>query len=191
MNRLARALRRAGVGVGDAVGAALHNGFEWYELLNAVGKLGAQLVPIGYRLKGPEIAYMLADSGAKVLIAAPDLADEIDRALAEHRLARRRAVGGRRRRRRGAAAPYEEVLAGEPADEPAGAFAGGGFNTMIYTSGTTGRPKGIERDHRSGHARICRCSASPRCGGSRPTTCTWSPARSITPVRRATGRCTC
>ena len=67
MNRLAHALRRAGVGVGDAVGAALHNGFEWYELLNAVGKLGAQLVPIGYRLKGPEIAYMLADSGAKVL----------------------------------------------------------------------------------------------------------------------------
>src|SRR5262245_52895223 len=83
VNRLAHALRRAGVGVGDTVGAALHNGFEWYELLNAVGKLGAQLVPIGYRLKGPEIAYMMADSGAKVLIAAPDLSDEIDRAAAE------------------------------------------------------------------------------------------------------------
>ena len=59
VNRLAHALRRAGVGAGDTVGAALHNGFEWYELLNAAGKLGAQLVPIGYRLKGPEIAYML------------------------------------------------------------------------------------------------------------------------------------
>src|SRR5215470_14329042 len=78
VNRLARALRRAGVGT---VGAALHNGFEWYELLNAVGKLGAQLVPIGYRLKGPEIAYMLADSGASVLLAAADLAEEVDRAL--------------------------------------------------------------------------------------------------------------
>src|SRR4029453_11794937 len=42
VNRLAHALRRAGVGIGDTVGAALHNGFEWYELLNAVGKLGAQ-----------------------------------------------------------------------------------------------------------------------------------------------------
>src|SRR5262245_37736667 len=83
VNQLARALRRAGVGAGDTVGAVLHNGFEWYELLNAVGKLGAQLVPIGYRLKGPEIAYMLADSRAKVLIAAADLGDEIDRAAAE------------------------------------------------------------------------------------------------------------
>jgi len=58
VHRLARALRAVGVGVGDTVGAALHNGCEWFELLNAVGVLGAQLVPIGYRLKGPEIAYM-------------------------------------------------------------------------------------------------------------------------------------
>ena len=33
VNRLVHALRRAGVGAGDAVGAALPNGFEWYELL--------------------------------------------------------------------------------------------------------------------------------------------------------------
>src|SRR5262250_3172588 len=83
VNQLARALRRAGVGAGDTVGAVLHNGFEWYELLNAVGKLGAQLVPIGYRLKGPEIAYMLADSRAKVALAAPELAGEVDRAVTE------------------------------------------------------------------------------------------------------------
>ncbi|MDX2166234.1 MAG: AMP-binding protein, partial [Deltaproteobacteria bacterium] len=75
VNRLARALRRAGVGVGDAVGAALPNGCTWFELLNAVGKLGAQLVPIGYRLKGPEIAYMLADSAATVLLADAALQD--------------------------------------------------------------------------------------------------------------------
>jgi long-chain acyl-CoA synthetase len=144
VNQLARALRRAGVGPGDAVGAALHNGCEWYELLNAVGKLGAQLVPIGYRLKGPEIAYMLGDSRAKVLLAGADLADEVDRAVAErawpdHALW----VVGASRPWRGRA--YEEVLAAEATDEPDGAFVGGGFNTMIYTSGTTGRPKGIER----------------------------------------------
>jgi fatty-acyl-CoA synthase len=69
VNRLARALAARRRRQGDAVGAALHNGFEWYELLNAVGKLGAQLVPIGYRARGPEIAYLLADSGARVLIS--------------------------------------------------------------------------------------------------------------------------
>src|SRR5215470_7252178 len=144
VNRLARALRRAGVGVGGTVGAALHNGFEWYELLNAVGKLGAQLVPIGYRLKGPEIAYMLADSGASVLLAAPDLAPEVDRALGELGWSAEALwVVGPRSPWRGRA--YEDVLDGESADQPDGAFVGGGFNTMIYTSGTTGRPKGIER----------------------------------------------
>src|SRR5205085_7386999 len=122
--------------------AALHNGCEWFELLNAVGLLGAQLVPIGYRLKGPEIAYMVSDSGATVLLVAADLAAEVERAAAEIDLpeTRRWVVGGDAPGRR-----YEEVLA-EQSDAPlADAFPGGGFNTMIYTSGTTGRPKGIER----------------------------------------------
>lgn len=144
VNRLARALRRAGVGVGDAVGAALHNGFEWYELLNAAGKLGAQLVPIGYRLKGPEIAYLVADSGARVVVAAPDLAAEVDRAMAELSWPDDRLwVIGAEAPWRGRS--YERALEAESANEPDGAFAGGGFNTLIYTSGTTGRPKGIER----------------------------------------------
>jgi len=144
VNRLVHALRRAGVGPGDAVGAALHNGFEWFELLNAAGKLGAQLVPIGYRLKGPEIAYLLADSGATVLVAAADLAPEVDRAAEELPWNDDTLwVVGAERPWRGR--PYEAVLAAESPDEPAGAFVGGGFNTMIYTSGTTGRPKGLER----------------------------------------------
>jgi long-chain acyl-CoA synthetase len=143
VNRLAQALRDADVGVGDTVGAALHNGVEWFELLNAVGLLGAQLVPIGYRQKGPEIAYMLADSGAKVLLAAADLAEEVDRAAAEIDWpdARRWVVGEGAARGR----PYEQVLAAQAPAPLAAVFAGGGFNTMIYTSGTTGRPKGIER----------------------------------------------
>src|SRR5262249_52372111 len=81
VNRLARALRRTGIGVGDAVAAVLPNGYEWLELLNAAGKLGAQLVPVGYRLKAPEIAYMVADSHAKVIVGTPQLRDEIDRAM--------------------------------------------------------------------------------------------------------------
>lgn len=142
VNRLARALRRAGVGVGDGVGAALHNGAEWFELLNAVGLLGAQLVPLGYRLKGPEIAYLLADSGAKVLLAAGDLAAEVDRAAAELGWPdERRWVVGEGARGRA----YEAVLAAESEGSLTDVYPGGGFNTLVYTSGTTGRPKGIDR----------------------------------------------
>jgi long-chain acyl-CoA synthetase len=144
VNRLARALRRAGVGTGDTVGAALENSFEWLELLNACGKIGAQLVPIGYRLKGPEIAYMLTDARAKLLVGTPRLHEEIDRALASIAWPPDALwVIGTEPPWRGRA--YEAVLVQESPDEPAGSFAGGGFNVLVYTSGTTGRPKGIER----------------------------------------------
>jgi long-chain acyl-CoA synthetase len=143
VNRLAHALRRAGVGVGDAVAAVLPNGFEWFELLNAAGKIGAQIVPIGYRLKGPEIAYMAADAHAKLIVGAPQPRDEIDRACAE--LAWPAAslwMTGRETPRPGRA--YEMLLTAESDREPEDSFVGG-FNVLIYTSGTTGRPKGIER----------------------------------------------
>lgn len=151
VNRLARALQRAGVGVGAAVAAVLHNDVEWLELLNAVGKIGATLVPVGYRLKGPEIAYMVADSGAALMIAAPDLLGEIGRAMRELSLTDDAVwvIGAAPADRRS----YEGLLAAESEDEPENGFVGGGFNVLIYTSGTTGRPKGIERafDPAAGH----------------------------------------
>jgi long-chain acyl-CoA synthetase len=144
VNRLSRALRRAGIGAGDAVGAALHNGCEWLELLNAVGTLGASIVPLGYRVKGPEIAYMLADSGAKLIVAGPDLRAEVDRALDELSWDNGRLwVVGAGVPWRGES--YEAKLAAESPEPRDDAFVGGGYNVLIYTSGTTGRPKGIER----------------------------------------------
>ena len=82
VNQLARALRRIGIGVGDSVAAVLHNDAPWLELLNALGKIGGLLVPIGYRLRAPEIAYMLEDSAGRAVVVDPSLAAELDRALA-------------------------------------------------------------------------------------------------------------
>jgi long-chain acyl-CoA synthetase len=144
VNRLAQALRRAGVGRGGSVAAVLENGFEWFELLNAVGKLGAMLVPVGYRLKGPEIAFMVRDSAARVIIGTQSLREEIERAAEELGWSDERLwVVGDRVPWQGRA--YEAVIADEVESEPTDALVGG-YNTLIYTSGTTGRPKGIERD---------------------------------------------
>jgi long-chain acyl-CoA synthetase len=144
VNRLAHALRRAGVAPGDALAAVLPNGFEWFELLNAAGKIGARIVPVGYRLKGPEIAYMVSDSRAKLIVGAPELRSEIERDLEELRSCDT-ALWVTGDGAPGSGRSYEAQLAAEPAVELEGGFIGSGFNVLIYTSGTTGRPKGIER----------------------------------------------
>ncbi|MBI3781923.1 MAG: AMP-binding protein, partial [Deltaproteobacteria bacterium] len=144
VNRLARALLQAEVGSGDTVAAVLDNCVEWFELLNACGKIGARLVPIGYRLKGPEIAYMLNDSRAKVMLAASHLSAEVERALRDIEWSDDNLWVVGDDRWRGVA--YEDRLAAESSDEPPGALLGGGFNALVYTSGTTGRPKGVDRD---------------------------------------------
>jgi fatty-acyl-CoA synthase len=68
--RLATVLEAAGVGPGDRVALLLHNGFEFVESLLAVHMLGAVAVPINFRLAADEVAFILRDSGAAVLIEA-------------------------------------------------------------------------------------------------------------------------
>ena len=143
VNQLARALRRAGVGGGDSVAAILHNGMEWLELLNALGKIGGVLVPIGYRLRAPEVRYMLDDSQAKVMVVDPVLMPEVERAIdggdwRDDSIWLTHGGGSR-------GMAYEDVLSAESGDEPDPAFVGGGFNVVIYTSGTTGRPRAVVR----------------------------------------------
>src|ERR1041385_9099937 len=69
--RLAHALRARGVRRGDRVAYLGPNHHSFLETLFAAGMLGAIFVPQNTRLAGPEIAYQLADSGAKVLVYGP------------------------------------------------------------------------------------------------------------------------
>ena len=54
-NRLANAMRGFGVGHGDRVAILALNEPEYYDMLFGLGKIGAILVPVNYRLAGPEI----------------------------------------------------------------------------------------------------------------------------------------
>ena len=54
-NRLANAMRGLGVGHGDRVALLALNEPEYYDLFFGLGKIGAILVPVNYRLAGPEI----------------------------------------------------------------------------------------------------------------------------------------
>src|SRR5437588_6484919 len=68
-SRLAQALRASGVGPGDRVAYLDRSAPEVVELLFAVSKLGAVIVPMNWRLAVPEPAAVLSDSRAPVLIA--------------------------------------------------------------------------------------------------------------------------
>lgn len=94
----------------------------------AAQRSGLTYLPASTRLAPPELAYLLADSGAKALIVADTAAALADAALARlpHPVVR---------------LDLDEALA--PTNAPdAPALEGG---DLLYTSGTTGRPKGVKR----------------------------------------------
>ncbi|MCQ4083585.1 acyl-CoA synthetase [Streptomyces sp. RB6PN25] len=138
-NRLVHGLRAAGLRTGDAFAVVLPNGVEFFTAYLAAFQAGFYLVPVNHHLVGPEIAWIVSDSGAKVLIAHERYADQARAAADEAGLPAdaRRAVGTI-----DGFAPYAGLSQGQPAAPPEGRTSGG---VMNYTSGTTGRPRGIRR----------------------------------------------
>ena len=151
--RLAAAFAGLGVGADDRVAIMLPNGFECFEAWGAATRLGAAVVLVNWHLKADELAYILADSGAKVLVAHATLAGFFEPALGLVPGCRVLVVGGSGGGRgsvdgaAGAdAADYEAALAAAPDASVAAARAvdiGGLTSPIFYTSGTTGRPKGV------------------------------------------------
>jgi long-chain acyl-CoA synthetase len=139
-DRLTHGLRRLGLRAGDAVAAILPNESAMLELQLAAFQAGLYLVPVNTRLTAPEIAYILADSGARAVIVGDRFAEVGASALAELDQPPPAFVTGE-----AAGAPLQPIAAltdGVPDGRPEDLTAG---TTMHYTSGTTGRPKGVRR----------------------------------------------
>ncbi|MFL6076952.1 MAG: acyl-CoA synthetase [Mycobacteriales bacterium] len=138
---------RGGVRPGDRVAYLGPNDLATFETFFAAGRLGAIFVPLNIRLAGPEIAYMLADCGARVLVYAPataGLAAAADpRAAGVSTLVALDPSGDP-----AGALPYADLAATGPAaavpDTPVDL---GDDALILYTSGTTGRPKGAVLTH--------------------------------------------
>jgi long-chain acyl-CoA synthetase len=148
VNRAAQALAALGVGRGDAVAFVLPNGLELLELYWACARLGAVSVPLSPMLRGPGLAALIADSGARCVIAHCEVLGAVDAVrdalpavAAEHYLSvgAGDAEGWR---------DYTALCAEAPPSTPpdAGVRADDVFN-IIYSSGTTGLPKGIVLSH--------------------------------------------
>jgi long-chain acyl-CoA synthetase len=139
-HRAANGLRALGLQRGDKVAVLLPNAVEYLDLLLATSESGMHLVPINWHLSAPEIAYIVDDSEAKVLIGHARFADALGKVAAEVNVpdGRRFIVDGDLEGFGDYAAWLDAQSPEEPAERPAG-------DIMPYTSGTTGRPKGVER----------------------------------------------
>lgn len=73
VRRLAAGLAAAGVNTGDRIAIVAHNSALYLDLFGAAARLGAMVVPVNWRLAADEVAYVLADTAPRVVLAAPDL----------------------------------------------------------------------------------------------------------------------
>jgi long-chain acyl-CoA synthetase len=138
-NQVVHALRAQGLEVGDRVATLLPNGAEMIEVYLAALQAGWYVVPINFHLVAPEVAYILKDSGAKVLVSHERFADVATAAADDAGIesAGRLAVG-----QVPGFASYATARDAQPSTLPEDRTIG---DVMNYTSGTTGNPKGIYR----------------------------------------------
>ena len=117
----------------------LANSCEWFETNVAVARLGAQLVPVNWHLRRDELAWILEDSDARVLVTGTELAAEAEAAVAARPGCHVLRVGD----------DYDAAIAVADPDPEAAAASGFAPAIVLYTSGTTGRPKGVVHEQAS------------------------------------------
>ncbi|EZP79247.1 Long-chain-fatty-acid--CoA ligase [Novosphingobium resinovorum] len=129
-NRGAHLLRHLGAKRGDVVALLMDNESAIFDVAWAAQRTGLYLTSISTKLGAADIAYILRDSGARLLVHSDRLAPLAAEALRDAPGVESYDAG----RWRSTAASWPETPV---EDESAG-------TDMLYSSGTTGRPKGVK-----------------------------------------------
>src|SRR3954464_15233736 len=129
-------LDEMGIEPGERIAVVSPNAARLLELFYAVPSSGRVLVPINFRLRTEEVAYIVEHCGASALLVDPTLEEDLGTVTAKHRFL----LGVQSDE---ALLRYDrEPRPWSDPDEDATA-------TINYTSGTTARPKGVQITHRN------------------------------------------
>ena len=126
-NIVARNLINRGIKIGDSIALLLPRQSCYFCCLFGVNKAGAAFIPCDPQYPSDRINHIIADSDASYIITTSDK-------LADYPLEK--------------AIDVEEIMSGEPADNPDLEMTGDELSYMIYTSGSTGKPKGVMLRHK-------------------------------------------
>jgi long-chain acyl-CoA synthetase len=136
-SRFAHALQRLGLRPGDRAVVLLPNCPEVLQAYAGILKAGGVIVPVVFLLGPDEVRHILTDSGAKVVVTAPEFLGKIEGWTGTVVL-----IGGG-----GAGLAWDELIAAEPDTFPTVDRDDDDLAVILYTAGTTGRPKGVALSH--------------------------------------------
>ena len=151
----AAALSRRGVGFGDRVLLVLLNRSEYIEAVLGANLIGAIGVPVNVRMSPAEVAFLVTDSGAKVIVTETMLAPLADAvAAATGAIEQIVVVGGSDNHDH---LDFEALVAENSSDLPEIDIPEETVALIMYTSGTTGKPKGAMLTHTNMQAQALTC----------------------------------
>jgi fatty-acyl-CoA synthase len=147
--RLANALSGLGLSKGDRIAVLAYNCVEWVEIYAGAAKAGLVVVPINFRLVGPEIRYIVDNCEAAALIVQDELLGAIETVRADLSIKATNYIWFGTGKCAAGFRAYEDLIGAASDRQPDVSVDPADTWALMYTSGTTGKPKGAIRGHRA------------------------------------------